>query len=561
MKAYLQKLNFPTVFLPACLCLCGLFHEFLACFAGAALLIWLCVYTQRKKSLRLYINLTATATLVMTVGYLFTSLYATDSGSAVIGFFRILPVLLFLLVMMQYPDGAQVCLRTVPPVACIMTLVSSVLMQFARLEKWFSVSDRAAGFFQYSNTFALFLLIAFIITATKEKLGKTDYLYIPVFIFGILYSGSRTVFVLTVVALAGIILFGKNKKTKIIFGITALGMTLAAVLFAVLTDNFDSVGRFLTMSVTESTFAGRFLYFIDALPVILKHPFGMGYLGYFYEQQSFQTGVYAVKFVHNDFLQLLLDIGWIPAILFVAAVVRSFLKKGGSLQKRLLILVITAHSCFDFDLQFIAIFMLFILLLDYNDGKEKEIKIARVPTVLAATFLSAILLYTGTAQALTYFKKYELAAKIYPWDTVTQVKLLENCDSADEAEQIADRILRRNEYITAAYNKKAMSAYQKGDFTKVIEYKQKAMDTAVFSYETRIEYCYMLINGIYLYTQNKDDYSVQVCRRELLQTVQAVQQADSLLSKTGTMIDDQPRTDLPDDIREYMAGLSDDTAD
>lgn len=551
----IKKIDFPSAFLATALCAFGLFHEFLACVSGIVLCIYLLVYTIRKRTINVYINLCSGAVLAITVGYLISIFYAVDKGATVIGFVKYLPVLLYLLVLMQQDKSFEDYLKVIPPIACFMTVVSAVLMQIPVLTSWFSVSGRLAGFFQYANTFALFLLVAFIITATKEKLSKIDYLYIAVFVFGILYSGSRTVFVLSIVALAAVIIFGKNKKNKIVFISAALGITAIAFLYAVITDNFDTIGRFMTMSLKESTFVGRFLYFIDALPVILKHPFGMGYLGYYYTQQSFQTGVYTVKFIHNDFLQLLLDIGFIPVIIFAASIVRAFLKKGGSIRKRLLILIITAHCCFDFDLQFLAFFMLFVMLLDYKDGMVKEIRISPTFTGLVAAVLSVLFVYIGTSQTFQYFRKYDIATKIYPWDTFSQVKILEEADLSEKTKKLSDNIIAQNEYIAIAYNKKAQIAYSQGDFEKVIEYKKKVAEFSVFSYDTQIEYCYMLINGIYLYTKNNDDYSINVCQQELIKTVNHIQSSYDRLSELGKMIDDQPETQLPEDIMDYVGRL------
>jgi len=549
-------MDFLTLFLIGAFCVFGLFYEYLACAAGLVLILYLVVYARKHKTLTFRFNMASVAVIAITAGYLLSIFYAIDKGAAVVGLVKFLPVLLFLTVLMQQNKPTDDYLKIIPPVACVMTVVSAVLMQVPVLTNWFSVSGRLSGFFQYSNTFALFLLIALIITTTKEKLEKIDYLYVVVFVFGILYSGSRTVFVLSAVALLAVIIFGKNKKNKIIFLVAAVAATITAVLYTAVSGNFDTIGRFLTLSLQESTFVGRFLYFIDALPVILRHPFGLGYLGYYYMQPSFQTGVYSVKFVHNEFLQLLLDIGFVPTAIFAAAIIRSFLKKGGNLRKRLLLLIITIHICFDFDLQFVSIFMLFVMLLDYKDGQEKKVRFAAIPMVSVAAVLSVLSIYTGTAQAFSYFKKYDIAAKIYPWDSFAQVKILETADLSPETEKRADWVINHNEYIAAAYNKKALSAYYEGDFTKVIEYKQKAVDTFPFSYEIQEEYCHMLINGIYLYEQNNDPYSVKICQQELLKTVRDVQNADSRLSKLGKMIDDQPVTELPDDITEYVRQLN-----
>ena len=553
----MKKTDFVSVFIIFSLCAVGLFHEFVACVAGAVLCIYLCVYAYKNKKVRVCLNLCSLSVASVVGFYGLSTLWAVDSGSAFIGFFKFLPLLLFLLVIMQQEKSAEDYFKMIPYVAAIMTVASAVLMQIPGLKKWFAVSGRLAGFFQYSNTFALFLLIALIIIATKEKIQKTDFLLIPVILFGIFYSGSRTVFVLLVVAVLGIIIFSKNKVYKItLAGVAALA-TVIVVVYSAVTDNFSTIGRFLTLSLTESTFVGRLLYFADALPVILRHPFGMGYMGYYFFQQSVQTGVYTVKFIHNDFLQLMLDVGWVPVIILVAAIAKSFFRKGASLQKRLLLLVISAHTCFDFNFQYLSVFMLFIMLLDYKDGTEKEFCINKAVNISVTAVCTVLCLYMGLSQALSYFKNYSLSDKLYPYNTLNHIQLLVSDSETGLNEKIADKIIENNGYVAIAYDVKAKLAYSEGDFAKMMDYKEKAIEVSPFTYETYEDYCYMLVNGIYLYSEAGDEYSAKVCMNKLISVAERVEALDDKLSKFGTMIDDQPNTVLPDEIQKYVKGLTD----
>ena len=45
------------------------------------------------------------------------------------------------------------------------------------------------------------------------------------------------------------------------------------------------------------------------------------------------------------------------------------------------------------------------------------------------------------------------------------------------------------------------------------------------------EYCYMLINGISLYTKSGDTYSAEVCKKELIKVSQRLEQAEKRISK------------------------------
>lgn len=547
--------DFLQLFLVGSLCCLGLVHEFLACAAGIVLCVYLCVLVKKNKALRFYVNLSSLAVVLIVLGYAVSVFAAVDRGLAVLGFFKFLPLLLFMLVFMQQQRDADEYLKILPATAVFMTAVSFVCMQIPVLKNWFSVSGRLAGFFQYANTFALFLLVALVIVATKEKFSKADIPVSAVLIFGIFYSGSRTVFVLLVVAVVAMIVFGKSKHMKL----AMLGVFVAGVLFVVIyaaaTDNFRSISRFLTISLQESTFVGRLLYYTDALPVVLRHPFGLGHLGYYFYQQSVQTGVYAVRYVHNDFLQLLLDIGWVPALTFVAAIARSFFKKGTSLRRRVLLLVIAGHAFFDFDLQFVAVFMIFILLLPCREGKEKTLHIAMPANAAAATVTAALFLYIGIAQGLSYCKLYEASDRLYPWNTLNHIEIIKEADRIEEVTALADKVLRQNAYVPIAYDVKAKQAYSEGDFATVIEYKRQAIQTAPFLYESYEDYCYMLISGVQLYEQHGDAYSAEVCRAELLQVAQQLHALPQKCSRAGKLIEEQPKTELPADITAYIQTL------
>ena len=514
------------------------------------MLCWLTVKVVREKKIRFNLNITSASVLCIILFYGLSAFWAVDSGMAVIGFMKFLPVPLYLLVLMQ-TENTEKMIERLPLTAAVMTAVSAIAMQIPVFEGFFSVSGRLAGFFQYPNTFALFALVSELIAISKEKLRPLDFAVIAVLLFGILYSGSRTVFVLAVAANAVLIFTVKSGRVKL-FVAAVLGVFAAgAAVYAALSGGTGAFGRFLTISLGESTFVGRLLYFKDALPIILKHPFGLGYMGYYYIQQSVQSGVYSVMFIHNDFLQLLLDVGWLPALLFAAAVVRSVFGGKKPFYKRVIIAVIALHSCFDFDLQFIAVFMVLLLFTDYRAGKEYVFQ--KSETVGAVCFFTAVIaVYFGISLTLSSFGKYEAAFSLYPLDTRSETILLINEKDTEKAGEIADRIIKRKEYVTVAYSVKARQAYSAGDFGKLIEYKNLIFDKAPFAYEEYEEYCYMLITGIKLYREAGDAKGAQICLKELKSTAYKVHTVGERLSGLGAKIKDQPTTALPEDIEKYI---------
>ena len=238
--------------------------------------------------------------------------------------------------------------------------------------------------------------------------------------------------------------------------VAVLGISLALAFL-----NVSPFSRILKINFGASTFIGRFLYFKDAAPMILRHPFGIGYLGYFYTQTTFQTGVYSVKYIHNDILQFALDIGWIPAAVFAGAVIKSIFSKGVSFENRVILSVMFLHCLFDFDLQFIAVFMLMLVFMKRDSGKTVKIKKAAV--LSCATVLAALSLYFSVALALFTFGKTEASNSMYPYNTDNLIKMLKVYGGTNEAQDIADSIIENNEYVYYAYAEKARAAYTEGD--------------------------------------------------------------------------------------------------
>lgn len=552
MVRRMGQLCFAEIIFTVSLLFAGTFHEYVACVLAATMLIWLVIKIIKEKSLPIYLNLTSLSIGCLVLFYALSVFWAVDRGMAFIGFLKFLPLPLYLLVLMQ--QKAEGIMAKLPYIAAGMAILSVVGMQIPVLESFFSVSGRLAGFFQYPNTFALFLLVAELVIVAKEKHRGVDIAVMVVLLAALLYTGSRTVFVLTLLSNAVLLFTGGHRKVKIgvFVGVVLAVIGMAAYLMA--SGKMGVFSRFLTISVTESTFVGRLLYFQDALPLILRHPFGLGYMGYYYMQQAMQTGVYSVMFIHNDFLQMLLDVGWVPFALFAAAVLKSVFGGKKPLYKRVILCVIAMHSCFDFNLQFIAMFFLLLLFMDHRTGREYSLTKRGTFAVLGAG-LTAVCLYGCVGLALSRFGKYKTAQMMYPWNTQNEIQLLVTEENISVANDLADDILGRNEYVTLAYSVKARHAYAQGDFAGLIAQKRKIFDKAPFAYEEYEEYAYMLINGIAIYSREGDSDSARICEEELITVGNYVHSVQDRLSQLGTMIDDQPTTRLPEDVEKYIARL------
>lgn len=555
MLKKLKQCPFSDGILLLALLLVGSFHEYISCFLAVAMCIWLIAETLEQKRFRVRKDLLTSSVVAVCLGYALTCLWGIDRGMAFVGFVKYLPLLLYLFCLQQ-EERASNAESILPWAGAVMTLISAVGMQFPSGKELFGVAGRLAGFFQYPNTFAAFLLVCQLMILKKQDKKIWDYVLLAVLIAGLLYTGSRTVFVLAIVSNAALLLSMTRKKVRLISlavmgGICVLGLLLAL--------NPQSVlHRYLSISLTESTFAGRVLYWMDALPLLLKYPFGMGYMGYYYIQQSVQTGVYSVVYVHNDFLQLLLDIGLLPAGLFIGAVVAWFFKKTVSSADKIITGTLCLHILFDFDLQFGGMFFLLLWLL--SRGATEKVLVLKPKLPLKVGFVAALLacLYMGTALCAAHWGAWELSDAIYPYNTQNKLTMLEQEKDLPTATAMAEEILKQNTTFGAPYSFLAKDCYSRGEFSGVIENAHAAIERNPFGQSEYKAYCQMLMTGIDLYEKAGDFRSAELCKQELLWAAQQLASNTQRLSKLGKLIDDQPITTLPSEIQEYIDTLEGD---
>lgn len=537
--------------------LCGGFYEAVSCLFSVHFIGYL-VYCYRKTGiLRIQQNFTLLTMMVLTVAYGVSTIWAVDHGMAILGFIKFLPLPMFVVAVMQIaPQERAGLLKTVPLTAGVMVVFSFCLGQIPTLKNFFFVNNRLAGFFQYPNTFALFLLAGVIVLIGREGWNFWQFLCLAMLFFGILQTGSRTVFVLLIFTILVGFIRTKNRKFRGTMVLLLCVVLAGTMVYAVATGNMVAIGRYLKISVQSSTFLGRLLYIKDALPVILRHPFGTGYMGYFSMQGAFQTGVYSVRNVHNELLQIFLDVGWVPAGMFVAAVVKSVISKQCTRTKRMLLLVISTHCMFDFDLQFILIFFVFILAMDLETGSTE--KISKKSTVyVTGAVLGSISVWLGIASGLYDCGKYQKAVSVYPGYTSAWLAMLPQAEDTQEMEYLADKVLSLNDSASLAYSAKSRTAYATGNFSDMIDYKQQAISLSKYRLEEYLDYFDMLYVGIQLYMANGDIDSAEYCRQCLLTIPDIMENVLADTDKIAWQINDKPNLTLPEEYREILESLSD----
>lgn len=552
--ADLKKCNLTDWLLLGALLAVGGFHEFISAALAVVFAVYLIVLVKKNKGLAWKDTALSWALLVLVVLYGISALWAVDSGMAFIGFLKFLPVFLYLLILRQTGQGNVT--RILPIFGAVSVVISAVCMQLPVLENFFGVVGRLAGFFQYPNTYGLFLLVCQLLLL-KKGIKKWDFLTLAVLLGGFLYTGSRTVFVLAVLVNVAWFAIGGRKRLWVVLAICGV-LALGAVM-VLLWGEGTVLYRYLKISVTQSTFMGRILYMIDSLPLLVRYPLGMGFMGYQFTQGSVQTGVYSVAYVHNDILQVFLDVGWIGGGVFLGALIRYFCRKDISWREKLIPGTIVAHSLFDFDLQFVAIFMLLVVLMEPEQGSCSAS--SKVNTIKQGAFalVAAVCLYMGVTLGLSYFECRTVAQMLYPYNSMNMVQMLQQEVDLDKANGLADQILAQNDHCFGAYSVKSKYAYSQGDFSQLIYYKRLALAENPFEQTEYVEYCQMLMNGIAVYEQNGDNQSADICRQELVAVYTQFSQNRHRLSYLGSRIDTQPVLKLPEAIVSYVEAIGEGT--
>lgn len=537
--------------------LSGGFYAYLAPAVSVFLLCCLIAQYRKSGSLRLYMNETLAAVTALLIAGAMSPLWGADSGMSAYGAVKALPLVLYVLLLMQC-DGAEreSAYALLPLCGAIMTLLCAALRFVPAFEGYVTVNHRLAGFFEYPNAYAAFLLVCLAISGTAKARPRFGAVIDALLVLGVFGSGSRTAFALMLLLIPAMMIVRREKRYCIEgVAIIALGFGLSYILGRLGSD--VNAERYLTASVGASTFLGRLLYFKDALPVIAQHPLGLGYWGYFAAQGSFQTGVYTISFVHNGLLQLLLDYGWLPAALVVYALIRSFLSKSAGRTERFVMLVLLAHCMLDFDLQFTVMWLLLLLVSDVRRGKMRTLKRKSRLLLAAACLLTLLGGWLGTADALYRFGAVDACLGVMPFHTQALEQKLVDADTVQEMDDISERILALNENSHLAHNAQANVSLSQGNITRMIEEKERAIAYDRYSLDEYCDYISKLCAVMQMYLSAGDDASAQFCKNRLLSIPDMLSELQSQTDALAWRITDKPQLELPSEYKTAIDALED----
>ena len=525
-------------------------------FASIVVLILTIICVYKNKKLIIYENEILFAILLILFCAIISCFAGVSLGDSLYGVGRIGMILVWLLFLMQCTSmQREQLLLVVPHIAAFMVWVSMSFLVFPPTHLLMvEENGRLLGFFSYANTAGLFLLLGWIILLMQNEKNtgkKSRYLRIAelvTILLGMLWTGSRTTLIIAVIATIWLAI-----QKKISFGSCLLGVvsTVICVLgYALITQD-------LSHARNLSTFWGRILYWKDALLLIRSHPLGLGYLGYFFSQESIQTGLYTTRFVHNEWLQSALDYGWIACGVMVVVFAMQWKKNKG--MNRWIITIIACHCVMDMDLQFLLIDWILITAMNISDGKKLEVKwqnsLIKSLLVLYVAVGGIAFGWLGIAQGLMYVGDYSLADALVPNRVETkEMLILGAIDNNDvkEVRQESEELLKNNEMDVLAYDALTLVAEAEGDNIAMLQYKRQAVGLQPYNLEEYEDYVARIDYVATLSEQTENEAMYQECVSMMKDVEQLLVTTEKKTSSLAYRLNDVPSFTMQDEYQKMM---------
>lgn len=457
-------------------------------------LAYISFHATRKKCLLIEEKQSIFWKIIILLGGALTVFSGIDRGESIYGFLRLFTYLTVGLAACQIKECEKHFILSTLPFLGIAFSVLSMFRGCFLFKNWILLSTgRLAGPFEYPNTMALFLLICIVIIEHFWNRGKR---IMQIFLtVSLLATGSRAVFLV----LCGYLLYcfirykGRNKGVIIVFAII---VGLSICITKIYDQELGGLSRFMKITTDTSTFQGRLLYWEDALRMMAKHPFGLGYMGYFYLQQAEQTGVYSVRFVHNEWIQWLLDYGILAGIGLIMYFIRQFkLGKFENIEKEALC-VMTVCSFFDFHMQFTGIVVIALLLCSKGDVIYSGERIKKWKYISFLGVIASVGLLAADIGAHNFAcqENYKQAVKWNPLSAQYKQKLLLQSKDLESAVVYADKLLKGNSYLYAAYLIKSNAAVQDGQINMFIENRKQVLRLRKYEMDEYEDYFQILLS-------------------------------------------------------------------
>lgn len=496
----------------------GGYYIFTCSAVSIILAVGLFVNVTKEKGINISKSYAAAVFSVITFFYLINRFWATDSSMALEGALKYLCIFLFVISLWQIDsEDREKLLDSVPISAAVMTVLAVILGLFSNLHlRFYDANEDLHGFFEYANAYAAFLLAGLIILIFRHKNKILSVICALPCIYGIYASNSRAVWILSIfiiAVIAGYIILQKadTKKKKITFfavisALLIIGITLLA-LMGYLTKIFNYINS--DGSVNE-----RYLYYKDALLYSLKHPFGKGAYTFYFAQPQFQSAYYYAMDVHNDYLQIMIEAGIIPSLMFIALLFIQLFSKKNTPVKKFVLMAIALHCAFDYDLQFASIFFILTICIDYPNIKDVKIN-SKLAVIAAAVVIIAINSIIGISNFLNYTGKHDKSVYFYK-NTPSMLILMESTNQQQAGYNYATDILSINDSMFEANNVLSNIYAENSLYEKAIEQMEtviKKDPRTMQHYEDYIDLC---IEAEHYYEKEGENKKAQECIEKIL---------------------------------------------
>lgn len=515
----------------------GGYYVFYSAVVGIVLAVLLLINIFKFKEIKYSASFTFFVLMFMCVMYFVTKFWAVDKSMAIHGFVKFFSSFLFVVTLIQIDKDEQKTLLCSVPLTAVVMTVFTYLMGFTAFGKnrfYDNIGD-LHGTFEYANAFAIYLLVGIIVALFSDIKLPFKIITFIVCVFGIYKSNSRAVWLVSVFMVVVIItyfIFKHVDNTKNKVSVVFLGILFAVLVF-ILLYRFGIVEKVWNYVSTDSSFNERLLYYTDAFHYILKHPFGKGAYAFYFAQPAFQSAYYYAIDVHCDFLQYAIEIGVIPAVLFVAVVVKQLCSKQNSVLQKFVILTIVLHSLVDYDLQFTSILFVLLLCFDYQNIKTIEVTSKLVPSVIALVFalfygvigLSAFCNYIGDHQKSVYYYK----------NTPSLIILMQSTNDKQSAYVLAQEILKRNDSVYEPNNVMANIYSADNKYGKAVKQMELVIEKDPRTMQHYCDYIDLLVKASKYYDERGETKKSQIYKDKIACVDDMVSDLKNHTSKRGVL--------------------------
>lgn len=500
----------------------GGYYVFYCAGVNLLMLASLTVKLLKDKKLELSYNLPAITIFIITLLYFFTKFWAVDKSMAFEGFVKLLTPSLYLISVLQIEQNERKSLINIFPIsASIMTVLSASLGQIESLKDvFYDFAGDLHGCFEYANSYAMFVLVGLLISLLKKHNNKVEIIIdiICTFIcaYGIAVSGSRAIMMLTVGMIALIVFFLTMKKlpsnkSRFVVIIVILALGIVGLVIAIKLGYWAQLWQYIS---TDGSMVERSLYYEDIAKYVIKHPFGKGAYAFYYIQPRIQSAYYYVIDAHNDYLQMAIEIGVIPALLFVGMLISQLLSKNTSLMEKMVLIALMAHCAFDYDLQFVSFWFILILCLCFNKTKTFNVN-GSLFVILPVAILIGI---NGIICASSYcnYRGYHQKSVYYYKNTPSLLVMMMNTNDQQTGYELATQILEKNDSIFEA-NEVLSSIYEANDrYDEAIEQMELVVEKNPRKMSVYKNYVKLLDKAIDYYNANNESQKAEECRDKIL---------------------------------------------